>query len=106
MAEVRENATLGSVREHLLPHAAELHARGIHQLYAYGSVARGEDRPDSDLDLFAELTPEARWSIVTLASVADRLREVLGRPVDFSDLETLRPAIRERAGRDAVPLLP
>jgi predicted nucleotidyltransferase len=69
---------------------------GVARLEAFGSVGRGEERPDSDVDVLYELAPGARlgWEIEHLA---DELSAVLGRPVDLVS----RRALHERL-RDAV----
>jgi predicted nucleotidyltransferase len=48
--------------------------------WVFGSVARGDDRPDSDLDLLVELAPGA--SVVDCVGLEDDLEAVLGCPVD------------------------
>ncbi|MQA87576.1 MAG: helix-turn-helix domain-containing protein [Streptosporangiales bacterium] len=52
----------------------------VSRVWVFGSVARGDDRPDSDLDLLVELTPGA--SFVEYIGLEDDLSAVLGCPVD------------------------
>lgn len=89
----------------LRAHAGELRRRGIRRLYLYGSLARGTHAAESDIDLYAVIEPGARWNLLSLASAAARLEDLLGRPVDFADIDTLRPGVREAAERDAVDVL-
>lgn len=67
---------------------------GVACLEVFGSVSRGEARPDSDVDVLYELTPGARlgWDIENLA---DELSEVLGRPVDLVSRRALHHRLRE-----------
>src|SRR4051794_20236965 len=55
---------------------------GVSALFVFGSVARGESTPSSDIDLLYDLRPGARlgWEIEDLA---DALAEIFGRPVDL-----------------------
>jgi predicted nucleotidyltransferase len=65
-------------------HLDELCRRyGVARIDVFGSVARGEDREGSDVDLLYELRPGARlgWDIETLS---DELADLLGRPVDLA----------------------
>jgi predicted nucleotidyltransferase len=80
----------------------ELERLGIRQLYVYGSVARGEARPWSDVDLFADLSNEERWNLIRWGHVLDRLEEMLGRRVDFAARRSLPDEVRRRAAAEAV----
>ena len=73
----------------LRQHEGELARLGIRQLYVYGSVARGDARPWSDVDLFADLADEERWNIVRWGHMLDRLQEILARRVDFAARRSL-----------------
>lgn len=89
----------------LRAHGDELRRRGIARLYLFGSLARGDAGPGSDVDLYAVLEPGAYWSLLTLASVTARLEDILGRPVDFADVDSLRPAVRAEAEREGIEVL-
>jgi predicted nucleotidyltransferase len=67
---------------------------GVARLEVFGSVSRGEERPDSDVDVLYELAPDARlgWEIEDLT---DELSEVLGRPVDLVSRRALHERLRE-----------
>jgi predicted nucleotidyltransferase len=58
----------------LRAHEAELRAAGIRRLSLFGSVARGDDEAESDVDLAAELDPEARIGLFALAALERRKR--------------------------------
>ena len=55
----------------------------IHKLTLFGSQARGDARPDSDVDLLIEYAPDADWSLFDVARLHRELAELFGRPVDL-----------------------
>jgi hypothetical protein len=73
--------------EHVLAilraHEAELRAAGIRSLSLFGSVARGNAEAESDVDLAAELDPDARMDLFRLTALERHIAELLGRPVDL-----------------------
>lgn len=77
-------------------------SHGADAIRVFGSVARGDARPDSDVDLLVRMQ-RGRGLFDQAALLAD-LRELLGREVDVVTDEGLRAAIRERVLREAVPL--
>ncbi len=87
-------------RRHDLVAAAAAH--GVSGLRVFGSVARGEDRPDSDVDLLAELP--AGMSLFGLARLQAELEVIVGTRVDLVPAADLKPEVRKRAGRDLVYL--
>jgi len=67
--------------EHQRENVAEVFARyPVARVWVFGSVARGDDHPDSDLDLLVELTPGA--SVVDILGLDEELSTLLGCPVD------------------------
>ena len=100
-----ETPTLAGVIRRLRQHKSELEQLGIKQLYVYGSVARGEARSWSDVDLFADLADEERWNLVRWGHVLDRLEQVLARRVDFAARRSLPEDVRGRAEAEAVAVL-
>ena len=77
-------------------------AHGVSGLRVFGSVARGEDRPGSDVDLFADLPPGI--SLFGLGRVQAELEAILGTRVDLVPAGHLKPDVLSRAGRDLVAL--
>lgn len=65
----------------------------------FGSVARGEERPDSDFDFLVEFEPGS--SLFDLVRLQDDLRKLLGRPVDVISLGALLPR-DDDVRRDAI----
>jgi len=76
-------------------------AHGVTNLRVFGSVARGQDRPDSDVDLLADLPPG--MGLLGLGRVEAELEDILGTRVDLV-AGTLKPEVRTRADQDLIPL--
>ncbi len=102
LASEGETPTLPGVIRRLRQHQNELEQLGIKQLYVYGSVARGDARAWSDVDLFADLADEERWNLVRWGHVLHRLEEILARRVDFAARRSLPENVRRRADAEAV----
>jgi predicted nucleotidyltransferase len=105
LASEGEMPTLAGVIRRLRQHQSELERLGIKQLYVYGSVARGDARPWSDVDLFADLADEQAWNIVRWGHMLDRLEEILARRVDFAARRSLPQDVCRRAEAEAVAVL-
>jgi predicted nucleotidyltransferase len=90
--------------EHVLAvlraHEAELRRAGILRLSLFGSVARGDAEANSDIDLAAELDPEAGIGLFALAALERRLAELLGRKVDLLPEPVEKPRLRANIERD------
>lgn len=93
-------ATAEQVLATLRAHEAELRAAGIRRLSLFGSVARGDDEADSDVDLAAELDPAARIGLFALAGLERRLGALLGRKVDLLPEPVEKPRLRASIERD------
>ncbi|TCZ61078.1 nucleotidyltransferase family protein [Roseicella aquatilis] len=98
----RSPPALPAVLGRLRGHEAELRQRGICGLWIFGSVVRGEARPDSDIDLIAEFEPRVRLSLTGLASLRADLADLLGAPVDLAEWGLLKSPVRAQAEREAV----
>ena len=79
---------------------AERH--GARNIRIFGSVARGDDRPDSDLDLLIDL--EAGRSLLDLIGFQQDVEDLLGRKVDVHTLPSISRYFREDVLAEAVPL--
>ena len=76
--------------------------RQIRRLSLFGSVLKGEARPDSDVDLVVEFTREARPSFLDLAEIEQELSALLGgRRVDLRTAEDLSRYFRDEVLREA-----
>jgi hypothetical protein len=89
----------------LRAHADEIRARGVTRLALFGSTARGEAGPESDLDVVVDIAPERKFSLLDLASLRVLLCDIVGQEADVVIREDLRPAFRERIARDSVPVI-
>jgi uncharacterized protein len=63
-------------------HEAELRALGVSRLWLFGSLARGEARRRSDVDVLISVPPTQKLSLLDLAEVRAELCELLGRDTD------------------------
>jgi hypothetical protein len=94
--------TKGSVIETLRRHEPELRAAGIVYLRLFGSVARGEESAESDVDLMADLDRSRRLTLYDMAGLENRLSDLLGTKVDLSPAGSMKEQVRARASREAV----
>lgn len=62
----------------------------------FGSVARGEARADSDVDVLVTFDPDAPWSLMDIVRMQDELREIFGRKVDLVEEPAIRNPYRRR----------
>ena len=72
---------------------------GVVRIGVFGSVARGEEEADSDVDVLVELEEPIGWELVDLH---DRLEEVLGRRVDLVTVGALREEMSATVMREVV----
>jgi predicted nucleotidyltransferase len=75
---------------------------GAYNIRLVGSASRGEDRPDSDVDLLVEM--ESGRSLIDLVALGQDLEDVLHRKVDVLTESGVHPAIRPHVLADARPL--
>ena len=83
-------------------HEDALRARGVVHAAVFGSVARGDNRPDSDLDILVEFEPGAEGSIYEYVRFKEYVAGLFVVPVDVVDRAALKPYLRAPAARDAV----
>ena len=69
----------------------------------FGSIARGEDRLDSDVDLLYVLQPDARLGF-RIFDLEDDLAALFGRPVDLVARKSINKYLREQVLAEAQPL--
>ncbi len=86
-------------RAEILRIAAQHGARNVR---LFGSVARGEARPDSDIDVLVEFEP-GRTLLDRIGMIQD-LEDLLGRKVDVVTEKALHQYIRQQVIKQAVPL--
>jgi predicted nucleotidyltransferase len=76
--------------------------RGARNLRVFGSVARGENDSNSDIDFLVDLEPGR--SLLDLGGLQRDLEELLTSRIDVVSSRGLRDRVRERVLRDAIPL--
>jgi len=85
---------------------AVLRENGATGLYIFGSRARGDQRRDSDLDLFIDYDPEAKVpNIFRLMQIEAEISERLGMPVTITTRGALHPLMKGDIERDAIRVL-
>jgi predicted nucleotidyltransferase len=98
--DVIPNTEADTVVSTLRAHVPELRRAGIRHLSLFGSTARGEAGVDSDIDLIAELNPDAHIGLIRLAGIELRLGEILGRKVDLLTEPVGKEQLRANIDRD------
>lgn len=88
---MRPSLILSAQRTHVLALAA---ARGASRVRVFGSVAKGLDRADSDLDLWVDLA--AGTSLLTVVGLQQDISAALGIVVDLCTEPELQPDLKER----------
>jgi hypothetical protein len=73
----------------------------VQELSLFGSAARGDMRPDSDVDFLVDFQPTARPGLLGFAAMMRELADLLGRRVDLADKPALKPRVREAILADA-----
>jgi uncharacterized protein len=84
----------------LRAHEAELQRLGVRHAALFGSVARGDAGPDSDIDIAIELDEEALPDLYAYAGMKRYIAGLFPRPVDVVDRAALKPHIRPLADKD------
>jgi predicted nucleotidyltransferase len=74
----------------LRAHEPELRAAGITRLSIFGSIARGDNSPESDVDLLAEFDTARHYTLLTMGTLESHLADLLETPVDLSSPEWLK----------------
>jgi hypothetical protein len=96
---MRLNALLSEKREEILQIAQSYGARNVR---VFGSLARGESGPHSDLDILVKLDPGR--SLLDLIAIKQDLEDLLGCEVDVVTDAAISPYIRNQILREAVSL--
>ena len=99
MANLAVGDAIREKREAIIRIAAR---HGATQVRLIGSVARGEARPDSDVDLL--VTWSEGTSLLDQAALMLELERLLGKKVDIASDGWVKPSIRESVYRDAIAL--
>jgi predicted nucleotidyltransferase len=74
----------------------------VRELSVFGSAARGDMQPESDIDLLVEFEPDAPVGLFEFAGMEEELTTALGRKVDLVSKRGLKPRVRPYVLRDAI----
>jgi predicted nucleotidyltransferase len=84
-------------------HKNEIKQYGVNSLALFGSVARGEEVPESDLDLLVEFDPEYKGiGLFAFLRLRYRLEELLNSRVDLVTPQALKHQLRDRILKEAI----
>jgi predicted nucleotidyltransferase len=79
-----------------------LRGRGVKHAALFGSVARGSNRPDSDIDIMIEIDPDARITVFGYVDLKEYIARLFDEPVDVVSREGLKSYVRPAATADAI----
>jgi predicted nucleotidyltransferase len=79
-----------------------LRERGVAHAAVFGSFARGDQRPESDIDIMVEIAPEARIGLFQYVGIVHYLEDLFPARVDVANRAGLKPFVRPSAEREAV----
>ncbi|MBV9568858.1 MAG: nucleotidyltransferase family protein [Hyphomicrobiales bacterium] len=79
-----------------------LRARGVNHAALFGSRARGDNRPDSDIDILVDLSPGAPIGVWEYSGLKTYISDLFDEPVDVVSREGLKPYIRPAAIADTI----
>jgi predicted nucleotidyltransferase len=82
--------------------AEALRARGAQAAYLFGSTARNEATAGSDIDVFIDVAPGRKFSLVDLAGMRRFLVEELGVEIDLTTRKGLHPKLRAQIESEAI----
>jgi len=80
----------------------DLRARGVRRAAVFGSVAPGESRSDSDIDIMVEIDPGTHLTVFDYAGLKDYIASLFDGPVDVVNRDGLKPYVRSAATADAI----
>jgi uncharacterized protein len=79
-----------------------LRGRGVKHAALFGSVARGNQGPDSDIDIMIEIDPDARITVFDYVDLKEYIAGLFNGPVDVVNRDGLKSHIRPAAVADAI----
>ncbi|MEO5337202.1 MAG: nucleotidyltransferase domain-containing protein [Magnetospirillum sp. WYHS-4] len=94
--------TCEAIVEILRRHQGPLMARGVTHLGLFGSAARGDSKPESDIDVVVDIADPSDFSLVDHASLRVFLRDILGKETDVVVAAHLAPGFRNRVASERV----
>lgn len=91
-----------AVIDTLKRHREALNRHGVAHAALFGSVARGDEHPRSDIDIMIDLDPEAHLSVFDYVDLKEYIASLFDGPVDVVNREGLKPYVRPAAMLDVV----
>jgi uncharacterized protein len=79
-----------------------LRGRGVSHAALFGSLARGDNRSDSDIDIMVEFDPAARITVFDYGEIKEYIAGLFDQPVDVVNREGVKSYIRPAALADAI----
>jgi uncharacterized protein len=79
-----------------------LRDRGVVHAALFGSVARGDSRSDSDIDIMIEIDPDIRMTVFDYMGLKDYIAALFDGPVDVVNRDGLKPYVSPAATADAI----
>ena len=86
----------------LATHEQTIRAMGAQSLFLYGSTARDEATPGSDVDLYLDYAADVGFNAFDLVGIKLFLEEAIGLSVDLTTRDGLHPRLRDRIERSAI----
>lgn len=86
-------------RQQILDLVAQYHASNVR---IFGSVARGEARPDSDIDILVDFGPNT--GLFSIVALEESLSKLLHFPIDLGDPKSLKPHVQPSVAKDQLSL--
>ena len=86
-------------RQQILDLVAQYHASNVR---IFGSVARGEARPDSDIDILVDFGPNT--GLFSIVALQESLSKLLHFPIDLGDPKSLKPHVQPSVAKDQLSL--
>jgi hypothetical protein len=94
--------TLDEALRILRVNESALRAKGVLHAAVFGSVARGEARPDSDVDVLVEIDPGMRIGMFEYAGIELNLCGLMGRKVEIASVNALKPYAKREILREKI----
>ncbi|MBI1778255.1 MAG: nucleotidyltransferase domain-containing protein [Proteobacteria bacterium] len=99
---VADEQRLAAVLTKLRRSSGSLQHMGVRHIVVFGSTARGEAAPDSDVDLAIDIDPKLEIDLFDLAGIVGAIRELLDMPVDVARFNRLIPGVARAVARDGI----
>ena len=74
----------------------------VEKAWLFGSSSRGEERPDSDVDILVQYDKDCQISLLTISRMIVQMKKLLGKDVDLVEYDCLMPFAQESADHDKI----